>query len=291
MSESKQARITVDAQANPLAQYFRVPGYHITLPTNGAYLPPDSIEFTMTGEVPIFPMRAADELLLKSPDALMSGYALEKLIESCVPAIKCSPRLIATPDLDVILLAIRAASFGETMDIEVKCPSCGEINTYSVELPPILATASKIPEETPVRFSDDVVVYIRPYNLDNATKLAMASFTEAKKLRNIEKMPDDDAKQARINESYSAINVVSQSLLAECVYKVVTPAGTVDDRKNIHEFLGNVPRSWSKMIDEALRGLNDKSLDKRVALKCQSCGHEWTTEIEFDPINFFVQGS
>lgn len=276
---------------NPLSKYFRTPGYTITLPTNGAFLPPGSIDLTMTGDVPVFPMRAADELLLKSPDALMSGFALEKLIESCVPAIKCSPRLISSPDLDVILLAIRAASFGEKMDIEVTCPKCGEENKFEVELAPILATAKTLPKENPVRFTDELVAYVRPYNLHNATSLAMASFNEAKKLRAIEKIPDDGLKQQKINESYANINKIAQATLVECVYKVVTPEATVEDPAQIAEFMLNIPRDWTRKVETVLREINEKALDKRIHLKCPSCGHEWTTEVEFDPVNFFVQGS
>ena len=65
---------------DPLAKYYRMPGVHVRLPSNGAFMPPGSVQFTVTGEVPIYPMRAADELLLKSPDALMSGYAIEERV-------------------------------------------------------------------------------------------------------------------------------------------------------------------------------------------------------------------
>ena len=117
------------AGANPLTKYFRIPGVHIKLPTHGAFMPTGSVAFTMNDEVPVYPMRGMDELLLKSPDALMNGYAIEKLIESCVPAIKF-PRLISSPDLDVILMAIRAATYGETITLPsassgVSITSCG----------------------------------------------------------------------------------------------------------------------------------------------------------------------
>ena len=81
-----------------LKKYYRMPGVHIRLPTNGAFMPPGSVEFTMSGDIPVYPMRGADELLLKSPDALMSGYAIEELLKSCVPAIQF-PRLVSSPDL------------------------------------------------------------------------------------------------------------------------------------------------------------------------------------------------
>ena len=38
---------------NPLAKYFRTPGVHVPLPTNGAFMPPGGIEFDMKGTVPV----------------------------------------------------------------------------------------------------------------------------------------------------------------------------------------------------------------------------------------------
>jgi hypothetical protein len=86
-----------------------MPGVLVALPTKAHSIRLDQLSSPRRNEVEVLPMRAADEILMKSPDALMSGYALEKLIESCVPAIK-HPKIVSTPDLDVLLLAIRVAS-------------------------------------------------------------------------------------------------------------------------------------------------------------------------------------
>src|SRR5882672_5887054 len=153
---------------DPLAKYYRMPGVHIKLPTNGAFMPPGSVQFTMKGDLPVYPMRAADELLLKSPDALMSGFAIEELLKSCVPAVK-APRLITSVDLDVLLLAIRAATYGEMLQLEPTCPQCSTVNDTKVNMGRIMATTQPIEPENPVRLSDDVVVLVRPYNMDNIT--------------------------------------------------------------------------------------------------------------------------
>src|SRR4051794_13716092 len=167
---------------NPLAKYYRIPGLHVKLPTNGAFLPPGSIEFTAAGDIPVLPMAAKDELLLKSPDALMSGYALERLLESCVPAIH-TPRLIATQDLDVLLLAIRAATYGDVMTLDATCPQCDTTVEIKCHLPALLATMQKVDPNAAIRLSDEVMAFVRPYNLGNATVLALASFEEARKGR------------------------------------------------------------------------------------------------------------
>jgi hypothetical protein len=124
-----------------LSKYYRyrVPGPHIKLATRGVFFPPNAIEMTLAGDIPVFPMVSADEMLLKSPDALMSGLALEKLFESCVPAIK-TPRLISAPDIDVLLLAIRVATYGNKMALAANCPACKHENSFDCDLPSLLAT-------------------------------------------------------------------------------------------------------------------------------------------------------
>jgi hypothetical protein len=288
-NEDEMFQVKTPASSNPLAKYFRVPGLNITLPSGGNYLPKGSIELTLTGEVPVFPMRAADELLLKSPDALMSGYAIEQLIESCVPAIRM-PRLVAMPDLDVLLLAIRAATYGPKMEVQTKCPSCGEDNIFEADLPSILGTMQVLPPESPVRLSTDVIAYVRPYNIENGTRVSIAAFNETRKLQFADDKPDE-VKNRMINESYRVITDLNVEMMADCVTHVIVPEGAVTNKLAIREFLANVPRAWSKKIEKTLKGLNEKGIDKTLHVCCAECKHEWKTELEFDPASFFGQSS
>lgn len=274
---------------NPLAAYFRTPGVHVRLPTGGKFMPEGSISFTMANEVPVYPMRAADELLMKSPDALMSGYALEQMLDSCVPAIK-NPRLIATCDLDVLLLAIKAASFGENMEVSETCPHCDHVDNFHISLPGMLGT---IPTEYPdnaVRLSKDLVVYVRPYNLQIATRVSMAAFNEARSVQRAEAMGADAAQKA-VLDSYGRLTELNLSMMAESIIKIGTPDGIVSDPKFIGEFVQNVKREWTKKIDDKIKELNDFGMDKTVSLTCSACSKDWSTKVEFDPSSFFDPGS
>lgn len=275
---------------NPLAKYFRMPGFHVRLPTNGVFLPKGAVTFTMAGEIPVYPMRAADEILMKSPDALMSGYALEKMLESCVPDIK-TPRLISTPDLDVLLLAVRAASYGETMQIETVCPNCGNQDHFDCSLPAILSTVKDEPIDNEVRLTDQIVVYLRPYTLDVATRVSLTAFQEARKVQALDATENEDAKQAGISESFRRLTDLNITMMAESIVKVVIPEGTVTDPRQIAEFIGNAPTAWTKKIDAKLKDLNAMGMDKGIDVECSNCHHKWRTEVEFDPTSFFDLGS
>lgn len=281
----------VRPSSNPLEGFYRTPGLSIALATKGAFLPRGAYEPSMTGDLQIWPMRAADEMLLKNPDSLMNGYAIEMLLKSCVPGIK-TPRLISTPDLDILLLAIRAATYGVNMGISATCPKCREITEFNCHLPTLLATVKEIPVENPVRLSDEVVAYIRPYNMGNATNIANASYEEARKLRSLDQA-NDELRNAEVNKSIDRINWLNLELLADCVMKVVVPGSEVTDRKQIVDFIANVPKPWVEKVDAKLRELNKLGMDKSLAVKCANatCNHEWTTELEFDPSNFFAGAS
>lgn len=280
---------------NPLAAYMRLPGLNVPLPSGGNYLPPGSFEPAEDGTVPVLPMRAADEYLLKNADALLSGLAIQKLLESCVPAIK-NPSLISTPDLDVLLLAIRAATYGDMMEVGAVCPKCGTENVFDCHLPSVLATMKPLPEENPVRLSDELIAYVRPYNFKNATQVALVTFQETRKVQAAQMNPESTEEQqtAQMNSSLERITKLQADMLAECVYKVVTPTGAVDDPKFISEFVNNISSAWVSEISDRLGDLNENyGIDKAVHAVCSNkkCKHEWETSIEFDPASFFGTGS
>ena len=123
--------------ANPLSKYFRQPKLYITLPSQGKFYPAGSLDLPETGEIGIMPMTAKDELVMKTPDALLNGQATVDVIKSCAPAIK-DPWNMPSIDLDAVLIAIRIATYGETMDISAKVPNVGTEKTFAANLNDIL---------------------------------------------------------------------------------------------------------------------------------------------------------
>ncbi len=284
--------VSAPASGNPLTRYFRLPGVHVSLPTNGAFLPPGTYFPAANGEVPIYPMGAGDDILLRSPDALMSGFAIEKLIESCVPAIT-SPLDISMPDLDVIFIGIRAADENETMEISVACPQCEKENTFDADLSALLATMKPIPPENTVRLADDVVAFIRPYNLRDATRVSIATFHETRRVQatDADTNLSDEAKTRAFNDSMRTINDLNRQIVASCVTKVVIPEGEVTDRGQIVEFIVNMRRNWFKRLDDGIKQVNSLGIDKTLPVTCAHCKHEWQMEVQFDPANFFGPAS
>ena len=110
---------------NPLAQFFRQPKIYMSLPSNGKFYPTGALEMPENGELPVFAMTAKDELLMRTPDALMNGASTVEVIKSCVPSIK-NPWFMPSIDVDAVLIAIRYATFGQEMGVGTTCPKCSE---------------------------------------------------------------------------------------------------------------------------------------------------------------------
>lgn len=110
-------------KANPLMGYARKPVLSVKLPTNGSWYDNDMIEYNALGEVEIMPMLPSDELMLLNPYELVSGNAIVEMIKSCCPSIK-DPKKLYYPDVNVILLGIKKASYGDEIKQNGICPHC-----------------------------------------------------------------------------------------------------------------------------------------------------------------------
>ncbi len=277
---------------NPLSKYFRLPGLSVSLPTAGAFFPAGGVELDAAGEVSVLPMRAADELLLSSPDALMNNTAITNLIRSCVPAIKM-PEYVSAPDLDVLLIAIRIASSGETMEIELPCPECKKENTFEVHLPSVIGTMKQIPAQNPLRLSDEVVVYLRPHTVSAQTKVLVSAFRETRAAQAIDadQTLSDDERNKRLNGVMDRLNDMNLFGLANSIVKIVVPGYEVTNHQHIKEFLGNTDKATLNKLRIEMERINGMGIDKSVPATCQHCAHSWEGSIEFNPATFFEERS
>ena len=97
---------------NPLSGHFRSPKIYTQLPSAGRYYTSKVVEMPDSNELPVFPMTAKDELIMRNPDALLNGEAVSQVIQSCVPNVKNARQLLSN-DVDALLLAIQGASYGD----------------------------------------------------------------------------------------------------------------------------------------------------------------------------------
>lgn len=279
---------------NPLAMYMRQPKIYIRLPSNGQYWAPGSLEISETGEYPVFSMTAKDELALKIPDALMNGQAVVDVIQHCIPNIKnawACPNI----DLDVILIAIRLATYGEMMTTPVKI---GELELeYQLDLRILMdALQNQIGWNPVVPVSNDLTVFVKPLTYKNISQAAIQTF-ETQKIMNIvndEKFTDDQ-KIEYFKESFKKITEVTLSTITDSIDRIESANGSTDNRDHIKEFVDNIDKSVYTKIESHLNDLKTQNEIKpmKVAVTPEMRENGITGEsieipITFDPSTFFV---
>ena len=110
---------------NPLMDFARKTECSVKIPSQGLWYDDDAIEFNAIGEVDIMPMLPNDEMKIVNPESLISGDAIISVIKSCCPGIK-RPEELYYPDVNVLLLGIKKATYGDELIQASICPKCWE---------------------------------------------------------------------------------------------------------------------------------------------------------------------
>lgn len=274
---------------NPLAKHFRQPSIYLKLPSQGRFYPPDGIELSITGEIPIYPMTVKDELTLKTPDALMNGQGMVDVIRSCCPSIR-DPWIIPAVDLDAIFIAIRLASYGQGMDITATCPHCGEANEYTINLNTLLENLA------PANYNDGLtvdglVLKFKPQSYKDVNKLNLASFEQRRLIANVTDadIPDDD-KRRLFDESFKKITDLNVSVLIDSIESIFVDQTIVSDPVMIREFLDNCSRQTYQAIKDKIQSLAEANSAPPADLTCANddCSKEYQSPLVFDQSNFFA---
>ena len=270
---------------NPLQKYFRQPKIYVRLPSRGLFSSLGSIE-NASDELPVMSMTGMDELILKTPDALLNGSATVKVIESCCPNIKNGWE-ISSLDLDMMLIAIRIATYGPNMDVGHVCANCGSDNDYDVNLMNLIEHFNTCKYDPKVVLKD-LTVYIKPLSYKVMTQFNSKNFELQSQLRQALEIEDEEVKDRLISELYEKLASLQNESYLESVERVEAPEGTVDERAYILEWLQNSEKSIFTAIKEQI-DLNNKTWRiPNMPVKCENCGHDSELEIEMDQASFFA---
>jgi hypothetical protein len=279
---------------NPLGKYYRQPQIYITLPSKGRYYSPEVFTPTENGEIPVLPMTAKDEMSFKTPDAMMNGQATVDVIKSCVPNFK-DPWKMINYDTDTILLAIRIATYGETMDINYTVPVSNESKTTTLNIPSLLESLKNLDVRDDATTSTGFKFKIDPLTYEKLTRIQIAQFEQQKIYTNVADsgLPETE-KAARFAESYKKINAVNFSLLVESIKEITTPDNvTVTDRKQIADFIDNCDAKTTADIEKKLSELRVQCQIAPVKIKAtddeikKGVPATYEVPVTFDNSNFF----
>lgn len=277
---------------NPLAKHFRQPALYTTIPSGGKWYPTGTLVFDNEKELAVYPMTARDELAMNSPDALLNGSTTVDVIKSCVPGIK-DPWSMPVIDMDTIMIAIRIATFGHMMDMEVTIPNTDEKHNYSIDL---RTTNDNLDKST---FDDNVItgtvaVKIKPMTYRQATNLQLKSFEQSRLVQQLQDTSiSPTEKQKKFNEIFGYLTSLTVENMKESVIAVTTEGTTVTDKKHIDEYVDHMDAVTAKAIRTKLESQNTIGKVQPITLTTNKEQQEkgapenFTVPIALDSSNFF----
>lgn len=276
---------------NPLKAFFRQPAIYLKLPSDGAYWPTGSIEFPQNRELPVYPMTAVDEITYRTPDALFSGQSVINVIQSCVPSIKNAWN---APFVDVnsILIGIRIASYGHSMEVHTVCTECQHEDEFELDLRHVLDTL-EFPDYSDCVQSGDLEIIFQPMTYEQQNDINLQQFEQQRIIRMIpgQENVTDEQKIEQMAEVMRNITKLTMSAMKMSIAAIRTPTAEVTDVDHIEEFLNNCDRSVFNIIREHAIGLRQKAEIKPVSLTCSECNAKYEQVLSMDMANFFGTAS
>lgn len=281
----------MNAEKNPLSKFYRSVAISVPIPSRGLYYEDGTVEMNSDGEVAIYPMTAQDELMLQNPDALLSGEAVISVIKSCVPGIK-HPKKLLSCDIDVLMIAIRVASYGDTASMDSKCPKCFHSNTFSLNLDTLLNHSEKLEDSYEIVVQDELTVFVTPGRFENTVKQQKAAFQNTK-LEQAITNPDltDEQRMKILSQVFAQVSKVNYELILDSIDKVVFTDEEgelveIKSKNHIGDWLKNIDKHTIGAIEDKLIEVNRIGIEKTLTATCEECEHVWETNIEFNPVNF-----
>ena len=280
---------------NPLGKYYRQPQIYITLPSRGKYYTQDVFTPTETGEIPVLPMTAKDELSFKTPDSMMSGQSTVDVIQSCVPNFKNAWKMVNF-DTDAVLLAIRIATYGETMDVNYKVPVTNEDMTHTVNLPAMLEDLAKVNIVDEATTKTGFTVKLAPLDYQSLSQIQTAQFEQQKIYATVSNSAlSEKEKSTQFVKSFKVLNNINFSMLVDSITSITTPDGnTVVDKAQIKDFCDNCDAKVINEIQDALAEIRSQAQIKPIKLAStedqikKGAPASYEVPVTFDSSNFFA---
>jgi hypothetical protein len=293
MSEFDPTKFNTNIEQNPLRKYFRQPKVYITLPSRGNYYADGVLNMPETNELPVFAMTAKDELLIKTPDALLNGQATVDIIESCIPAITNAWHMPSV-DLDALLVGIRIATYGEILELTTKVPGTGEERKFDVDLRQIL-NKLVTPEFDNSLSVGDIKIKMKPLTYKEFTDTNLKTFEEQRifTMVNDDEL-DDTTKLQRFNVSFKKLTNLTIAMLCNSIASITVGDDVVTSQEHIQEFIDNVDKEFFKAITDHLDVQREKFAIEPMKVRSSEedieagAPEEYEIPITFDQSNFFA---
>jgi hypothetical protein len=268
----------------------RQPKIYIKLPSEGRFWKEGSLDISPNGEYAVYSMTARDELLLKTPDALMNGQAVVDVVQNCVPAIRDAWEMPSI-DVDVILIALRLATYGDQMTMTAG-PDSAE---YGIDLRSLLDILyDTVSWDERINVGTDMAIFIKPVNYKVMSKTSVKTF-ETQKLMSIinDSTLTEEEKINTFRDSFKKLTELTVGIINDSVFRIESASGTTENAQDIQEFMDNCDKSIFDAVKNKLDELREKNTLKAMKVRAtdemieKGSPEEIEIPLTFDPASFF----
>jgi hypothetical protein len=276
---------------SPLKKYKRQPKIFIDLPSKGEYSPSGTLVNDVYTQLAVFSMTAADEILFKTPDALINGEATAKNISSCIPAI-ADPWNIPTIDIDTILIAIRMATYGPKMTVNATCPHCKSANSYDIDLQSLLDYYASLNYKDTVLI-DNFTIKLKPLNYRQITENQKKSVQLSRAVQiQANKIEDEEEKAQFVDTILNQIAELGIKIIFDTIQSIEVDGHIETSRSEIIDFMSGSDVHIFKKVKQHIEGNGTlwRAPVQKVVCGNDECGKEHKISISLDQSDFFGLG-
>lgn len=290
MSTEQQEQIEISAETvvkapNPLlARLNKLPGTTIRLPSRGIFytdgeLSNDSVD----GEVQLFPMTTTDELMMRSPDMLFQGTAIENVLKRCLPQIS-KPMQLLVGDIDYILTQLRRVSYGTHIPITYNC-QCAKTEEEVKKRQISGSNQYNIPVDHFIQHTTELD--IKDFNKKFKIVLGNGQRVVIRPIRYI-----DFVRLQQMNELSDTSNMDDiREFIGRNFAAVTVSVDDITDSELIIEWYKELPRFETELIRDKIDAIGQWGIDFKYTIKCVSCKKEQEITTQLNPLYFFMQPS
>jgi len=262
---------------NPLLRGSQLPGDTVRLPSRGIFYNHGELTSGVAnGEVHVYPMRAIDEIIMRSPDKLLSGDAIKEVFGTCIPELLQIDNLFAK-DIDYLMLALRRVSYGNDYEFFYthKCEHAKK-HSYIADITQMM---NKSVELDPVSF-DQMYTY-EVARTKNKVKFQPLKFKELVEImgdavedrRDVLGMPDGPERRMAIFKTLVA---------------TINNVDGIVDRVMIVEWLSTLTAKEIREMTVHIETISDWGPKYVLNIQCKDCQEIVETSVPINPLNFFI---
>lgn len=224
----------------------------IDLPSTGIFYAKDSP--LSKGKIELRTVTASEEDILTSANLIRQGTAIDKFLEAIiVTSINLDDILIC--DKNAVIIASRVLAYGPEYEVEIKCPSCGNVNSHIVNL-------------TLIETKDIDLSYAKQgvseyeYTLPSGIVITHKFLTQA----------DDKVIDVEVGRLKKIDNTIDREFTTRLRHLITSVSGKKDSG-TVNEFVSQMSSRDSLALRKHLRKITP-DVDMTFKYVCKSCGVE-----------------